>query len=91
MKGKGGWHLRDLVDNLTETGPLAADGLTPEIVARCAAACAACPACAFFSINLYRDTCNWYRRCNLTALNPTPRGFRTFTMPRRKRRHRRGV
>jgi hypothetical protein len=81
-KGNGGWHLRDLVGNLTETGPLAADGLTPDIVARCAAACAACPACAFFSINLYRDTCSWHRRCNLTGLSPTPRGYRTFIMPR---------
>ena len=90
-KGKGGWRLRDLVGNLTETGPLAADGLTPDIVARCASACAACPACAFFSINLYRDTCSWYRRCNLTALSLTPSGYRTFIMPRKKRHQRRGT
>jgi hypothetical protein len=37
-RGKGGWHLREMIGNLTETGPLAAAGLTPNIVARCAAA-----------------------------------------------------
>jgi hypothetical protein len=79
--GNGSWHLREMVGGLTETGPLAADGLTPDIVARCEAACAACSGCAFFSINLYADTCSWYRSCDLTALTPKPLGFRTFTMP----------
>ena len=85
--GMGSWHLREMVGGLTDTGPLAADGLTPDIVARCRAACAACSACAFFSINLYADTCNWYRSCDLTALTPTPLGYRTFTMPGREQGH----
>ena len=89
--GKGSWHLREMVGGLTDTGPLAADGLTPDIVARCKAACAACLACAFFSINLYADTCSWYRSCDLTALTPTPLGYRTFTMPGRKQWHHQDV
>jgi len=89
--GKGSWHLREMVGGLTETGALAADGLTPEIVARCAAACAACSECNFFSINLYADTCSWYRSCDLTALTPTPLGYRTFTMPGRKQQHHQDV
>ena len=83
-KGKGSWHLREMVGGLTETGPLAADGLTPDIVARCRAACAACSACAVFSVNLYADTCSWYRSCNLKALSSTPLGYRTFIMLGRK-------
>ena len=89
--GKGSWHLREMVGGLTDTGPLAADGLTPDIVARCKAACAACSACAFFSINLYADTCSWYRSCDLTALTPTPLGYRTFTMPGQEQWHHQGV
>ena len=89
--GKGSWHLREMVGGLTDTGPLAADGLTPDIVARCKAACAACSACAFFSINLYADTCSWYRSCDLTALTPTPLGYRTFTMPGREQWHHQGM
>ena len=76
--GKGGWHLRELVGNLTVTGPLAEDGLTTDIVARCAAACAACSACAFFSVNLYNDDCSWFKNCDMTALETIPRGYRTF-------------
>ena len=80
-RGKGGWHLREMIGNLTETGPLAAAGLTPNIVARCAAACAACSTCAFFSVSLYNDDCSWYATCELTALSTTPGGYRTFQMP----------
>ena len=83
--GRGGWHLRELVGNLTETGPLAAAGLTPDIVARCAAACAVCSTCAFFSVSLYNDDCSWYASCEgFTArrlLSTIPRGYRTFQMP----------
>ena len=79
--GKGGWHLREMIGNLTETGPLAAAGLTPNIVARCAAACAACSTCAFFSVSLYNDDCSWYATCELAALSTTPGGYRTFQMP----------
>jgi hypothetical protein len=80
-RGKGGWHLREMIGNLTETGPLAAAGLTPNIVARCAAACAACSTCAFFSVSLYNDDCSWYATCELAALSTTPGGYRTFQMP----------
>ena len=81
--GRGGWHLRELIGNLTQTGPLAAAGLTPDIVARCAAACAVCSTCAFFSVNLYNDDCSWYASCDLLALSTTPGGYRTFQMPLR--------
>ena len=81
--GRGGWHLRELIGNLTQTGPLAAAGLTPDIVARCAAACAVCSTCAFFSVNLYNDDCSWYASCDLFALSTTPGGYRTFQMPLR--------
>ena len=79
---KGGWRLRYLVSNLTETGPLHAAGLTTDIVARCAAACAACSQCAFYSVSLYNDDCSWYRSCDLAALKTVPGGYRTFRLPR---------
>ena len=35
--------------------------------------------------------CSWYRSCDLTALTPTPLGYRTFTMPGRKQWHHQDV
>ena len=85
-RGKGGWHLRELVGNLTETGPLDAAGLTPDIVGRCAAACAMCSTCAFFSVSLYNDDCSGYASCELATLSTTPGGYRTFQMALKGRR-----
>ena len=40
--------------------------------------CAGCERCNFVSVSLQHNDCSWYHSCDLTRLQLTPQGFRTY-------------